>query len=105
MGRGLGSKELDIAANFVSDKFREAGLQPGGDQENNYLQVWEDKEYKMSMKNVIGIIPGEDKTYKEESVVIGAHYDHLGIGWPDVREDNKGKIILVLTIMQAELLF
>lgn len=92
MGRGLGSKELDIAANFISDKFREAGLQPGGDQENNYLQTWEDKEYKMSMKNVIGIIPGEDKTYKEESVVIGAHYDHLGIGWPDVREDNKGKI-------------
>jgi hypothetical protein len=28
----------------------------------------------------------------EESVVIGAHYDHLGTGWPDAREENKGKI-------------
>jgi Zn-dependent M28 family amino/carboxypeptidase len=25
-------------------------------------------------------------------VVIGAHYDHLGLGWPDAREGNKGKV-------------
>ena len=27
-----------------------------------------------------------------QSVVIGAHYDHLGHGWPDVRGDNRGKV-------------
>jgi acetylornithine deacetylase/succinyl-diaminopimelate desuccinylase-like protein len=27
-----------------------------------------------------------------ESLVIGAHYDHLGMGWPDVRTGNEGKI-------------
>ncbi|MDL1867164.1 M20/M25/M40 family metallo-hydrolase, partial [Betaproteobacteria bacterium PRO4] len=27
-----------------------------------------------------------------QSLVIGAHYDHLGMGWPDVRAANRGKI-------------
>jgi len=27
-----------------------------------------------------------------ESVVLSAHYDHLGLGWPDVRKGNEGKI-------------
>ncbi len=30
--------------------------------------------------NVIGILPGRDPLLKEEVVVIGAHYDHLGFG-------------------------
>ena len=27
-----------------------------------------------------------------ESVVLSAHYDHLGFGWPDVRKGNEGKV-------------
>jgi hypothetical protein len=30
--------------------------------------------------NVIGLLPGRDPTLKEEVVIIGAHYDHLGRG-------------------------
>ncbi len=30
--------------------------------------------------NVIGILPGTDPRLREESIVIGAHYDHLGRG-------------------------
>jgi len=30
--------------------------------------------------NVVGILPGTDPRLKEESIVIGAHYDHLGRG-------------------------
>lgn len=30
--------------------------------------------------NVIGILPGTDRTLKNEAIVIGAHYDHLGRG-------------------------
>jgi hypothetical protein len=29
---------------------------------------------------------------KQQSVVIGAHYDHLGLGWPETRDKNPGKI-------------
>jgi aminopeptidase YwaD len=30
--------------------------------------------------NVIGVLPGTDPTLKNEAIVIGAHYDHLGHG-------------------------
>jgi hypothetical protein len=30
--------------------------------------------------NVIGMLPGRDPTLKDEAVIIGAHYDHLGRG-------------------------
>jgi aminopeptidase YwaD len=30
--------------------------------------------------NVIGILPGSDPKSKNEAIVIGAHYDHLGLG-------------------------
>jgi membrane-associated protease RseP (regulator of RpoE activity) len=45
----------------------------------------------LTVKNVIGILPGTNKDLSE-AVVISAHYDHLGLGWPDVRSGNEGKI-------------
>jgi aminopeptidase N len=38
------------------------------------------------------MIPAHNPKRARESLIIGAHYDHLGLGWPDVREDNRGKI-------------
>jgi Zn-dependent M28 family amino/carboxypeptidase len=35
---------------------------------------------------VVGVIPGKSK--KDEYVVFGAHYDHLGIGKPDKNQDS-----------------
>ncbi|MFC2103116.1 M20/M25/M40 family metallo-hydrolase [Bacteroidota bacterium] len=94
-GRGLGTEELGKAAQYIADQFKEAGLMPAGDNDT-YFQNWNEsagKEKKsFSLKNVIGIIPGSDENLKGESVVISAHYDHLGLGWPDVRKGNEGKI-------------
>ena len=95
-GRGFGTGELDDAANYIAEKFREAGLKPGGDTQGSCFQEWKDRggvpEREVMMKNVIGIIPGTKKEMAGQSVVIGAHYDHLGRGWPDVRKKNRGKI-------------
>ena len=33
-------------------------------------------------RNVVAMLPGFDETLKDEFVVIGAHYDHLGMGGP-----------------------
>jgi Zn-dependent M28 family amino/carboxypeptidase len=33
--------------------------------------------------NVIGILPGSDPALASQYVIIGAHYDHLGLGGPD----------------------
>jgi hypothetical protein len=35
---------------------------------------------RRTVRNVIGVLPGSDASRKEEAVVIGAHYDHLGLG-------------------------
>ncbi len=91
-GRGLGTPELDAAADYIADKFKEYGLQP---MNKSYFQkfahTFSDKG-EMQMKNVIGIIPGTDEKLKDSPVVLSAHYDHLGLGWPDVRKGNDGKI-------------
>ena len=39
-----------------------------------------------ALKNVVGVIPGKSK--KDEYVVFGGHYDHLGIGKPDKNQDS-----------------
>ena len=38
---------------------------------------------KGNTQNVIGIIEGSDPVLKNEYIVIGAHYDHLGMGGPN----------------------
>ncbi len=95
-GRGFGTQELDEAARFIASKFREAGLAPAGDTKGSYFQVWKDRggdpERQVTMRNVVGVIPGHRPDRQGESVVVGAHYDHLGLGWPDVRQGNIGKI-------------
>jgi hypothetical protein len=35
---------------------------------------------RRTVRNVVGILPGSDSTLAKEAVVIGAHYDHVGIG-------------------------
>lgn len=94
-GRGIGSMELDQAADYIAAEFKKAGLRPGGDQKG-YFQIWEERVGRngqvKSLKNVIGILPGKKQEWADQSVVICAHYDHLGLGWPDVREGNEGKI-------------
>ncbi|MBI4490323.1 MAG: M20/M25/M40 family metallo-hydrolase, partial [Deltaproteobacteria bacterium] len=43
--------------------------------------------------NVIGILPGSDPQLKEENIVIGAHYDHLGLGYFGTRDTStEGQI-------------
>ncbi len=41
---------------------------------------------EQNLKNVIGVIPGRSR--KDEYVVFGGHYDHLGIGKPDANGDS-----------------
>lgn len=93
-GRGLGTVELDDAANYIANMFKQAGLKPGGD--NGYFQTWSmdvgKPLGKITLKNVIGILPGTHSQLTDTSVVVSAHYDHLGLGWPDVHQGDEGKI-------------
>lgn len=91
-GRGLGTPELDKAAGYIAEKFREYGLKPmGKSYYQTFTHTFSDKG-KMTLKNVIAVIPGTDEKLKDSPVVVSAHYDHLGLGWPDVHQGDEGKI-------------
>ena len=94
-GRGLGTPELDRVTEFLVEAFRKAGLKPG-EPNDSYIQTWNanigTQRDQVAMHNVVGIIPGTKPEFSKQSVVIGAHYDHLGLGWPDVHVGDEGKI-------------
>lgn len=44
-------------------------------------------------ENVIGILPGSDPALRSEAIVVGAHYDHLGLGYYGTRDSStEGQI-------------
>jgi hypothetical protein len=94
-GRGLGTAGLDQAAAYVADRFRAAGLVPGGD-DGSYYQRFEAPEgpggKPVEVANVIGYLPGSRSEWARQTVVLSAHYDHLGLGWPDAYAGNEGRI-------------
>ena len=34
-------------------------------------------------RNIVGVLQGSDPAWSDQSVVVTAHYDHLGMGWPE----------------------
>lgn len=42
--------------------------------------------------NVVGVIEGRDKTLKNEAIIIGAHYDHLGRGGEGSLAPNSNEV-------------
>lgn len=68
-----------IAAAWIEARFREIGLAPAGDHAT-YFQQFESsqKDGALAMANVVAVLPGDGA----ETIVIGAHYDHLGHGEP-----------------------
>ncbi len=80
-GRGTGSKENLKAAKYIAKEFKKYGLEPLGT--NGYFQEFEAKVTKVvtqdsirKANNVIGFL----NNGAEKTIVIGAHYDHLGQG-------------------------
>ena len=51
------------------------------------------EEMRERADNVVGIIPGSDARLKDEHIVIGAHYDHLGFGhYGTVDSSTEGEV-------------
>ncbi|MGH7832671.1 MAG: M20/M25/M40 family metallo-hydrolase [Candidatus Binatia bacterium] len=56
------------------------------------LQVKLERAMKAT-DNVIGVLPGADARLKKEAVVIGAHYDHIGLGYYGTRDASSDGVI------------
>ncbi|MFO0984425.1 MAG: M28 family peptidase [Planctomycetota bacterium] len=93
-GRGVGTKGIELAADYIAAQMKAIGLEPGGD-DGSYFAAWTESGGPdggdVTLRNVVGVIRGENAQWRDQSVVLGAHYDHLGRGWPDVREANRGE--------------
>jgi aminopeptidase N len=89
-GRETGSPGAEKAGEYIAAQFKQAGLAPGGDK-GSFFQKGKDAATGLSIRNVIGIRPGK-KPQTRESVVVGAHYDHLGLGNKIGRTQDRGKI-------------
>ncbi len=94
-GRGVGTKGLDAAAEYIATAFKAAGLEPGGDG-GTYFQSFSSPRSPsgepVTLRNVIGVLPGTKAEWKGQSALLAAHYDHLGLGWPDVHKGDEGRL-------------
>jgi hypothetical protein len=46
------------------------------------------EEIRQPTENVVAVLPGADPRLRNESVVIGAHYDHIGLGHYGTRDSS-----------------
>jgi hypothetical protein len=93
-GRGLGSDGLEKATALVAARLGSLGLEPAGDDEFRRSWRWTggEPEREMELVNLIARIPGRDPKLANQPVLVIAHLDHLGRGWPDVRGGNEGEV-------------
>lgn len=85
-GREIGTKGEQLAAEYIAKRFKELGLEPKGT--DGYFQTFSRKQQQnphsltptdtgmIVGRNVAGFINNK----AEFTVIIGAHYDHLGYG-------------------------
>jgi len=71
-GRKAGTEHTRIAARYITSQFMEIGIEPF--YNNSYMQYF----WNNAFQNVVGVIRGNDPILKDEYIIIGAHYDHLG---------------------------
>lgn len=79
-GRGTMQPGFDVAGTIIARELRTAGLKTLPGLHGSYFQEFKftygSREGKFSSRNVLGYIPGTGS--KEEYIILGAHYDHLG---------------------------
>lgn len=73
LGRNTGTDGINQAALFLENKLKTYGIKP-------YFDTYRDnfKAKALDAYNVIGYLEGTDSKLKNEIVIIGAHYDHIG---------------------------
>ena len=72
-----------LASNYIVGKLRGMRLKPivKGKKKTGYYQDFTyGKDVQRTTHNIIAVLPGKDKHLKYEYIVVGSHYDHLGMG-------------------------
>ena len=109
-GRLAGTPEARKAADYIAAAMEEAGLEPRGFPRKSYFQTFSFPG--KTARNVCGVIKGTHPSLKKQYVVLGAHFDHAGMGRfgrnPARRgevhngaDDNASGTIALLELMEA----
>ncbi len=85
MGRGFGTEEGAKAAEYIAKQYKNAGIEP---LRGSYFHPFNYRSgiLNISGTNVAGIITGSDPNLRDEYILLGAHFDHLG--WKMHRGDT-----------------
>ena len=73
-GREAGSRGGHAAGTYLARQLRALGL-PGAGDDGGYFQP-----FGAGYRNVLAWVEGSDEQLKQEVILIGAHYDHVGYG-------------------------
>lgn len=81
-GRDLGSEGIEKAAQYIETQFRDAHLEP-------YFKTYRDSfDFRDQIGyNLVAYKEGSDEKLKNEVIILGAHYDHIGV-IPSVKGDS-----------------
>jgi len=75
-GREAGSAGGRAAGDYLVQQLRKLPLKPAGAKQD-YFQP-----FGNNCRNILAVLPGSDSLLKDQAIVVGAHYDHLGRGGP-----------------------
>ncbi|MDL5512351.1 M20/M25/M40 family metallo-hydrolase [Arenibacter sp. M-2] len=96
-GRYPGGKVNKRIVRYIAKDFKKSGISPFLKSYKQpfmaHLRVKKGEEPKSAVEtwNVIGFIEGNDPLLKNEYILLGAHYDHLGMGGgPSSKSDKIG---------------
>ncbi|MBT8280103.1 MAG: M28 family peptidase [Muriicola sp.] len=73
-GRDTGSEGIDLAADYIMNFLKEQDIAPYFESFQDTLDNFEPAAY-----NIVGVLRGNDPVLRNEVVIIGAHYDHIGV--------------------------
>jgi hypothetical protein len=95
-GRGVGTAGLGRAGAYIHDAFARAGFQASFQDftiSPDAPAVLHTTLGGTATRNVVAILPGTSTALRGEIVVIGAHYDHLGLGgFGAMDPDSTGRV-------------
>ena len=77
-GREAGGDGIEMAAKYIENYFKSYGLKP-------YFETYRDtlSNFKKPAYNIVSVVEGNDPDLKDEFILIGAHYDHIGAIKPE----------------------
>lgn len=75
-GRMSGSEGIAEAATFIENNFKSNGIKPYFSSYKDTLTNFDAS--KGVAYNIVGYIEGTDPKLKNEVIILGAHYDHIG---------------------------